>query len=75
MTGPRDSLPPFDVYHFIALVAGSAALGGLAAWAAGELSAWKLVAMLGVSVVLLWGAGVIAIRRHSGGVGSPGGDS
>jgi hypothetical protein len=67
MIEARDSGPPLDPYHYIVLVAACGALGGLAAWTAGALSAWKLIAILGVIVVLLWGAGVIAIHRHSGG--------
>jgi hypothetical protein len=69
MTDARDSGPPFDPYHYIVLAAACAVLGGLAAWTAGGPSAWKLVAILGAIVVLLWGAGAIAIHRRSGGVG------
>jgi hypothetical protein len=66
MTEPRDT--PFDVYHYIGLVAGCAVLGGVAALAASEFPLWELFAII-VIVVLLWGAGAIAIRRRSGGVG------
>ncbi len=70
MTEPRDIRPPFDPYRYMVVVAGSAALGGLAAWAAAELPAWDLIAIFGVIVVLLSGVGVIAIHKaFSGGVG------
>jgi hypothetical protein len=55
MTEPRDIRPPFDPYRYTAIVGGSAMVGGLAAWAAAELPARDLIAILGVIVVLLSG--------------------
>jgi hypothetical protein len=64
MTEARDSRSAFDPYRYTTIVGGSAVIGGLAAWAAAALPAWELIAILGVIVVLLSGAGVIAIHRH-----------
>ncbi len=53
-------------YRYTVIVAASSGLGGLAAWGAAELPTLELIAILGVIAVLLSGAGVIAIHRHSG---------
>jgi hypothetical protein len=66
MTDAGDTGPPFDPRRYIGLVVACATLGGAVAWAAGELSAWRLVAIVGVIVLLLWGAGAIAIHRGIG---------
>jgi hypothetical protein len=69
MLDARDTESPFDLLHYIVMVAGCATLGGLGAWAASELRVWELIATIAI-VVLLWGAGAIVIRRRTGRVGS-----